>query len=180
MAARARCRVALASLVGLGFPAAPTWAVDTTKLSISETGESPLSRHQMTVPASQEFLLPVTWQVTRARFDERGHSSDSESFQEIWRLHLDAAGEGTLHSPRDSVRVASISMRGASPELMTVAAADMARLTGLLLQHEAPTRLLLRTFTIRLTGEETAQDVILDVAEEEHLALRVLIGTQRL
>lgn len=125
----------------------------------------------------RSFQLPVTWEVTRARFDDRGHSSDSESFEELWRLQINADSSAVLHSSRESVPVFSIVTLHQSIVAVTITEANLARLTGLFAEGSSVIAVTQKNFTIKLDDRNTVQDVTLNLTDEEHLAVRVAAGS---
>jgi|GEM_PF-4169537 len=86
-------------------------------------------------PPVSRIELPVSWQVTRARFAGPEAGTQTESYREVWYLEPGPNGEAEIHSHRARVgvyRAGALRDYGRIPPALVLGETEFARLLGLL------------------------------------------------
>jgi hypothetical protein len=134
-----------------------------------------------------EFRVAVHWQMTRARFDRYGNASDSESFQESWKLEVFSDGQAFLATHRQRVPVTvepAVPASGRAsvrPNVLIVQRNDMALLLGLSAIPEIGAGAnILRSgdsqLRLNIGDAKAAVPVTFDGPDDEHVAIRLNVG----
>ena len=127
---------------------------------------------------SHELKLPVSWRLTRAKFDHSGNASETENYKENWVLELDSDGRLFLRSRRARVPVV-VSNQSAKgpPARMTVDKVDLALLVGLMRERAAFASDTNQMITLDLGGATLKQMKLkIDDLQNEHLSLWLKVG----
>lgn len=99
-------------------------------------GEATWNRHPVSVQ------IPVTWEMVRSGFGERGITSESESFRENWTFEMKVGVGIWLTSPRARIRVGGSGYEkgdGHLPTRLVLTEEELIRLLGVRLpQAEEP------------------------------------------
>ena len=134
----------------------------------------------------QHVLVPVSWQITRAKFGAHGATTQTESYRETWTWEVDADGVATLASLRAHVpvyRVGALRDEAVVPDALVMTEYDFARLVGVFAPAAgavASVRDGRRFVTIDLSGNSrNGIDLTLSAADDEHFAVHFEIGAPR-
>jgi hypothetical protein len=132
-------------------------------------------------PQRLRLDIPVTWQITRSRFEGGGASTETESYRELWTWEMGAAGEGRLRSVRANVPVYnSGTVRAADnlPQALVLTESDFARLVGLAPPSFSDRPGESRLVTLVLTrGPRSGIDLSINASDDEHFAIHFEVGT---
>jgi hypothetical protein len=118
--------------------------------------------------------FPVDWQTTRAKFDDHGASTHTESFRETWIYEVREGGVATLISSRATVPVYRSGVEaGQLPRSVVVRESDFAKLVGIREPIGAANGLV--SLHIGRSGHD---EIVFSLSEHEHLAVQFEIGRQ--
>ncbi len=158
------------------LPEGPAEAVVTGQPK-TEQGATQSSTH----PQRLRLDIPVTWQMTRSRFEGSAASTQTESYREIWTWEMGPAGEGRLRSVRANVPVYnSGTVRAADnlPQALVLTESDFARLVGVVAPGftERPGETRLVTLVLS-RGPRSGIDLSINVTDDEQFAIHFEVGT---
>jgi hypothetical protein len=128
------------------------------------------------------YKVKSVWQVTRAKFDRYGNASDSESYEDFWKLEVLTDGQAFLetHRQRVSVKIDQAEMAGANvgvPSAVLLSRDDFALLTGVqipaaeLVQKASEEQVRLVFGTIK-----QSEPIYFESPADEHIAVRLALG----
>ena len=129
--------------------------------------------------------IPISWQVTRTNFLERGVAARTESFRETWTLEIRPQGETYLASSRAKAPVYGIGkvVAEGTPNAIVLTEGDFARLIGIVPvnwvddpEHYGDSRTKLVTLSIT-APPRGGMELHLNLSEEEHYAIQLDLGS---
>jgi len=128
----------------------------------------------------EDLQVPVSWRLTRAKFDHMGNASETESYMENWSIELDENGGLFLRSRRARVPVLVARKGGeGAPARMTVDKVDLALLVGLIRDRSMMPEPSNSNESITLdlgSGMLKQLELKLNALKDEHLSLWLKIG----
>jgi hypothetical protein len=128
------------------------------------------------------YKVKSIWQITRAKFDRYGNASDSESYEDFWKLEVMSDGQAFLESQRQrvSVKIDQTTLSASNsnmPAAVLLNRDDFALLTGVQLPNiDGAAKQSEEQVRIAFGVVKLSDPVYFESPADEHIAVRLVLG----